>query len=860
MAAASVVQNWETGQTQSSRMPTSRIPSLHVYSYYNKSDQNTDHHTFSHNGNIPILDRSQDNHYNIARPLSRINPRSASAINMNHIYMQHHRPYASVISPGYLRQELKYSIHSREHHLISSRFLQQIHQQSSGKHTLNKRLSITSNNKNHGNSFSNLSTSYVYDNDPHISNITFQTENARILHYYGKINNIGPLKSPKSSESDTPLHTNNRKSISDHSLSNDIDPDINNDTSKIKNLEIKTLQKHDKNTFPPETGNTGQNVSQDVQPSHTKSFKAKILNVFSFSSLSSLDTINSNNMNHAKNYTYSQRTSNDMNQLNNINIDSDIYSFSEKSISLDNISILSTASSASIMLRKVSKEGKGMFKKSKRALSSILRGSLHFENSKSTISKNCRENIMENVNKIEVEIKNMPDSPQGNTEDSKIIKKEDKDDLLIHNLDDDTQEQRESIYMEKDIPVSQLVCGNMFVGSAPVNDPIKENGNSQSTYFKSFPPTKKGILKYTGWSSTMPNFKPSHSLTDFTIRFTPPTSLELITFDDVPNTLSSAETSFARNTKSLSFSPKITIYDTWPSFEYDRRGEIATCNRLTPVLAQRIKEELNTYKLDEMIVHEQTVGKNKRLSKSKKGVKKKVVDPFLRKDWYDLKAPSVFEVRQIGKTLVNRTTGLKNANDSLRGRVIEVSLADLQKDEEHAFRKIKLQIADVQGKNCLTNFYGMLMTSDKLRSLVRRWQTLIEANQDVKTTDGYVLRLFVIGFTKRRANQIKKTTYAQTSQIRQIRKKMCEVMQKEASSCSMKDLIQKFILEVIGREITKSTQGIFPLQNVFIRKVKIIKMPRLDMSKLLELHGESIEDTGVKLSKDFKELEILDSV
>ena len=32
----------------------------------------------------------------------------------------------------------------------------------------------------------------------------------------------------------------------------------------------------------------------------------------------------------------------------------------------------------------------------------------------------------------------------------------------------------------------------------------------------------------------------------------------------------------------------------------------------------------------------------------------------------------------VGKTLVNRTTGLKNANDALKGRIFEVSLADLQ--------------------------------------------------------------------------------------------------------------------------------------------------------------------------------------
>ena len=48
---------------------------------------------------------------------------------------------------------------------------------------------------------------------------------------------------------------------------------------------------------------------------------------------------------------------------------------------------------------------------------------------------------------------------------------------------------------------------------------------------------------------------------------------------------------------SVTFSPRITFYETWTSGEYDRRGEVATCNRLTPMLAQQIKEELNTFKM-----------------------------------------------------------------------------------------------------------------------------------------------------------------------------------------------------------------------------------------------------------------------
>ncbi|RRT62794.1 hypothetical protein B296_00003970 [Ensete ventricosum] len=48
----------------------------------------------------------------------------------------------------------------------------------------------------------------------------------------------------------------------------------------------------------------------------------------------------------------------------------------------------------------------------------------------------------------------------------------------------------------------------------------------------------------------------------------------------------------------------------------------------------------------------------------------------------------------------------------------------------------------------------MDLTTDKVRYLVLKWQTLIEAHVDVKITDNYTLRMFCIGFTKRRPNQV----------------------------------------------------------------------------------------------------------
>lgn len=246
------------------------------------------------------------------------------------------------------------------------------------------------------------------------------------------------------------------------------------------------------------------------------------------------------------------------------------------------------------------------------------------------------------------------------------------------------------------------------------------------------------------------------------------------------------------------------------------------------------------------------IGKNKRLTKGKKGGKKKAVDPFLRKELYSIKAPSIFETRNAGKTIISRTQGTKIASEGLKGRVFEISLAELNGgDESQAFRKVRLVCEDVQGLNVVTNFHGLDMTRDKLNSLIRKWRTLIEANVDVRTTDGYVLRVFAIAFTKKNSKDPKATAYAQTGQVRSIRKKMFEIITEEASKGDLKDLVQKLIAnpEPIAAEIEKKANTIYPLENVFIRKVKVLKKPKFDLTKLMEMHGDAAEDTGAKADK-----------
>merc|ERR1712098_1728 len=106
-------------------------------------------------------------------------------------------------------------------------------------------------------------------------------------------------------------------------------------------------------------------------------------------------------------------------------------------------------------------------------------------------------------------------------------------------------------------------------------------------------------------------------------------------------------------------------------------------------------------------------------------------------------------------------------------------------------------------------------------------------------TDGYMLRVFSIGFTDRNPTHVKKTCYAQSKQVKKIRKKMVEIMNREVSNCEMKELVNKLIPDTIADDIRKACNSVFPLKDVYIRKVKVLKKPKFELGKLMELHSEA---------------------
>merc|ERR1719347_685209 len=107
-------------------------------------------------------------------------------------------------------------------------------------------------------------------------------------------------------------------------------------------------------------------------------------------------------------------------------------------------------------------------------------------------------------------------------------------------------------------------------------------------------------------------------------------------------------------------------------------------------------------------------------------------------------------------------------------------------------------------------------------------------------------------------SQTRKTSYAQSGQVKNIRAKMVEIMNREVSNCEMKELVNKLIPDTIADDIRKACNSVYPLKDVFVRKVKVLKKPRFELGKLMELHsdagkgsntGSGGEDLGSKVER-----------
>jgi len=70
---------------------------------------------------------------------------------------------------------------------------------------------------------------------------------------------------------------------------------------------------------------------------------------------------------------------------------------------------------------------------------------------------------------------------------------------------------------------------------------------------------------------------------------------------------------------------------------------------------------------------------------------------------------------------------------------------------------------------------------------------------------------------------MKKHSYFNSSQVRAIRRKVIEIIVKEGINSNIKEIFDKFNSEKITREIEKACFKKTPLQNIFVKKIKVLE-------------------------------------
>ncbi|MCL2115055.1 MAG: 30S ribosomal protein S3ae [Methanobrevibacter sp.] len=190
-----------------------------------------------------------------------------------------------------------------------------------------------------------------------------------------------------------------------------------------------------------------------------------------------------------------------------------------------------------------------------------------------------------------------------------------------------------------------------------------------------------------------------------------------------------------------------------------------------------------------------------------KAKKRRVRDTWKEKSWYTIKTPIAFGDKEIGDTPSREP-------DFLIGRGVEVTMRELTGDFSKQYIKLKFEVDNVAGNIANTKFTGHKVTTDYVRSMIRRGTSRIDSHVSIKTKDDYKMKLHVLAITTRRSK---------SSQQKFMRETIADLVERLASEKSYEDVIETSVNGRMASEIYHKAKKIYPLKRVEIIKSTVIE-------------------------------------
>ncbi len=218
--------------------------------------------------------------------------------------------------------------------------------------------------------------------------------------------------------------------------------------------------------------------------------------------------------------------------------------------------------------------------------------------------------------------------------------------------------------------------------------------------------------------------------------------------------------------------------------------------------------------------------------------KRVVRDTWKTKVWYNIYTPQSFGGDLIGTTPSNDPS-------LLIGRVAEVSLKDLTNDHSKHMVRLYFKINGVSGTNATTQFVGHDTTREYLKSLIRRRRSKITTITDVRTKDGFKIRVKAMVLTAVRARDCHKTD---------IRKTMERIIRETAKDSTFPEFVHGMLMGGLGSKIHSECKKIFPMKRVEIYKSEVLEFGKeivpVEDETTPEAENEKVEENNDMENKE----------
>lgn len=190
-----------------------------------------------------------------------------------------------------------------------------------------------------------------------------------------------------------------------------------------------------------------------------------------------------------------------------------------------------------------------------------------------------------------------------------------------------------------------------------------------------------------------------------------------------------------------------------------------------------------------------------------KARRRRVRDTWKEKRWYKIMTPTEFGDAEIG------TTPARDP-DMLVKRTVESSMRELTGDFSKQYVKLYFQINNVAGDTANTKFVGHHVTTDYVRSMIRRGTSRIDTITDIKTKEGYTVNVHILAITVKRAK---------SSQQKFIRETMGRLIQDAVEGKTFPEFVEAVVSGKMASTIYHETKKIYPLKRVEIIKTQVVE-------------------------------------